>query len=382
MVTLPALFEGGRIHESGQGISMKAPRPASLAAVAAAFFYLGCLPAAAQPAAAPEQSGVRSIIAPPAAKKASVSQAKPSARKPSAKDTVHVYLLRGLLNVFSLGMDELADKIKATGIEASVHNHTEWEDLAGQIAANYKAGNHAPIILIGHSLGADAVMYMGSYLGKRGIPVALIVPFDGTQSMAASANVARVMNITQRDYAYMRRGSGFHGELSNVDVSAQGVDHLSIDKSDRLHAMVLSKISAVVKRGETPSDFATAPAEREHTVPAPKPAPAETVAKPEPANHAMQPEAQPAAQIASKPLTEEPAKTETSASAAPVAAAPHPAPAAVPAAPAVSVAASPAVPHPVAAPAASAPQPASAPAPQALPAPERLEYEKLVLPKQ
>jgi hypothetical protein len=391
MVILPALLSSraGEFMNQGKAVSMKAPRLASFTAVAAAFFYLGCFTAAAQPAAAPEQPAVRSIIAAPAAKKASTSQTKPSARKPSAKDTVHVYLLRGLLNVFSLGMDELADKIKAIGIEASVHNHTEWEELAGQITANYKAGNHAPIILIGHSLGADAVMYMGSYLGKRGVPVALIVPFDGTQSMAASANVARVMNITQRDYAYMRRGSGFHGELSNVDVSAQGVDHLSIDKSDRLHAMVLSKISAVVKRGETSSDFATAPTEREHTVPVPKPAPVEAVAKPEPANDAVQQEAQPTAQIASKPLTQEPAKSETNAVAAPVATTPNPAPASVPVTPAVSVAVSPTAPHPVAAPAASAPQPVSVPAapvtsaaPQGLPAPERLEYEKLVLPKQ
>ncbi len=368
-----------------KAVSMRALRLASLAAVAAAFFYLGCFTAAAQPAAAPEQpAATSSIIAAPAAKKASVTHTKSSSRKSSAKDSVHVYLLRGLLNVFSLGMDELADKIKAMGIAASVHNHTEWEELADQIAANYKAGNHAPIILIGHSLGADAVMYMGGYLGKRGVPVALIVPFDGTQSMVASANVARVMNITQRDYAYMRRGSGFHGELSNVDVSAQGVDHLSIDKSPRLHAMVLSKISAVVKRGEVPSDFAITPVERERTAPVPKPAPVETVAKPEPANGATEPNSQPAAQIASKPLTEEPAKTETN---APAVATPNPAPAA-PATPAVSVAANPAAPHPVAVPAASAPQPASAPAtpavvtaPKALPATERLEYEKLVLPK-
>jgi hypothetical protein len=364
---------------------MKAPRLASLAAAAAAFLYLGCLTAAAQPAAAPEASGVRSIIAAPAAKKTSVTHTKSASRgKSSAKDSVHVYLLRGLLNVFSLGMDELADKIKAMGIAASVHNHTEWEELANQIASNYKAGNHAPIILIGHSLGADAVMFMGSYLGKRGVPVALIVPFDGTQSIAASANVARVMNITQRDYAYMRRGSGFHGELANIDVSSQGVDHISIDKAPRLHAMVLSKISSVVKRGETPSNFATAPAEREHTPPTPKPAPVETATKPEPSSEPSEPKAQ----VASKPLTEEPAKTETSASSVPAVtepkvAGPNPTPA--PATPAVSVAVSPAAPHPVSAPAVSAPQPASVPAvvaaPQALPAPERLEYEKLVLPK-
>lgn len=35
----------------------------------------------------------------------------------------HVYLIRGLLNVFSLGMDEIAAKLRQQGIPASVSNH-------------------------------------------------------------------------------------------------------------------------------------------------------------------------------------------------------------------------------------------------------------------
>jgi hypothetical protein len=320
------------------------------------------------------------MAAPAEAKTA--SHPSKASRRTSAKDVVHVYLLRGLLNVFSLGMDELADKIRATGVQASVHNHTEWETLADEITAKYKAGNHAPIILIGHSLGADAVVYMAQYLGKRGIPVALLVPFDGTQTMVASGNVAHMMNITQRDYAYARRGSGFHGEFQNIDVTSMGVDHLSIDKAPRLHAMVLSKIASIVKRGEVPSNFATAPAgEREHAVPAPRPAP-EVAAKPEPHEQAK-PEIETAAKSPETPVPAKPVAPATESAAIPAA----PAVPAVPATPAIAAAASPASPAPVSAPTASAPQPVSA-APVAVPvaAPavqptERLEYEKLVLPK-
>lgn len=366
---------------------MKAPRLVSLAAVAAAFLYLGCLPAAAETAAAPQEnaSSLKPVMAPPAAKK--TSSARASRQKASPKD-VHVYLFRGLLNVFSLGMDELADKIRAAGIAATVYNHTEWEEIAGQIAAKYKNGNHAPIILIGHSLGADAVMFMAASLGKRGVPVALVVPFDGTQTLVASSNVARVLNLTQRDYAYARRGSGFHGELKNLDVSGEGVDHLNIDKSPRLHAMVLSAIASIVKKGETPSSFATvSPEEKEQAKPMPKPAPAEIAAKPEPSQEKPAAQDKPAAtDVAAKPAAETP-KAE---------AAPVMAPSPAPAAPAVSAAAgssSPVPPAPivpaaaapqsVSVPAASAPQPASVtPAkPVAIPAPDRLEYEKLVLPK-
>ncbi len=187
--------------------------------------------------------------------------ARPSTKRAVQGPAGHVYLLRGLLNIFSLGMDDLASKIQARGISASVHNHSEWQTLADDIAAKYKAGNRSPIVLVGHSLGADAVMFMGEYLGKKGVPVALIVPFDGTGSFAASSNVARVMNLTQRDYAHMRRGPGFRGELSNIDMSGQpGIDHVNIDKSARLHTMVLSKIQSVLGRGSRTAGPRTQPA--------------------------------------------------------------------------------------------------------------------------
>ena len=172
-----------------------------------------------------------------------------------AESRAHVYLLRGLMNIFSLGMDTLAEELNHRGVYATVHGYSEWESLADRAAANYRAGKEGPIILIGHSLGADAVMEMAAYLGQKGIPVALVVPFDGTQSFQASDNVARVVNLTQRDYAYMRRGPNFHGSLANVDVSSdRNIDHINIDKSPRLHARVISEVLAVVgsHRGEPP----------------------------------------------------------------------------------------------------------------------------------
>lgn len=84
-------------------------------------------------------------------------------------------------------------------------------------------------------------MEMADYLGDKGVPVALVVPFDGTQSFPTPGNVARVVNFTQRDYAYVRPGPGFRGSLNNRDI-----DHLNIDKSPELHARVLSEVLAVI----------------------------------------------------------------------------------------------------------------------------------------
>ena len=73
--------------------------------------------------------------------------------------------------------------------------------------------------LLGIRLALDAVMEMSAYLGRRGVPVALAVPFDAKQSYATPSNVGRLLNLTHAGYGYMSRGVGFQGSLSNVDVS-------------------------------------------------------------------------------------------------------------------------------------------------------------------
>jgi Thioesterase domain len=164
-----------------------------------------------------------------------------------ADSHAHVYLFRGLADVFSTGMDTLADELNKRGVHATPHSHTDWKAIADRAAADYKAKKEGPIILIGHSLGADAAMEMADYLGDKGVPVALVVPFDGTQSFPVPGNVARVVNFTQRDYAYMRPGPGFRGSLKNVDLSSnRDIGHLNIDKSPELHARAISEVLAVV----------------------------------------------------------------------------------------------------------------------------------------
>lgn len=170
-----------------------------------------------------------------------VSRADMRLALPEGRAHPHVYLLRGLMNVFSLGMDDLAAELRRSGMEATVTNHAESERLVNAIAANYAAGDRQPIVLIGHSLGADAVMLMAASLDRRGVPVDLVVPFDMTGPHEASANIARVVNLTK--HFMVTPGPGFHGALSNIDLSqTPGIDHLNIDKSPRLHAQVLNDV--------------------------------------------------------------------------------------------------------------------------------------------
>jgi hypothetical protein len=184
---------------------------------------------------------------------------------PSATSPAQVYLLRGLMNVFSFGMDDLAQKLEREGIPANVRSHIEEAQIVEEIAGRYRAGDRRPIILIGHSLGADAVMMMSAQLGRLGVPVALVVLFDGTQPMAVGENVARVLNITQR--VTVTPGPGFRGEIETIDESGDaGVTHTTIDKSARLHAAVIDKIRTVVAQddqaGQASAPIANPPIER------------------------------------------------------------------------------------------------------------------------
>jgi hypothetical protein len=161
-------------------------------------------------------------------------------RFPQAPKPVQVYLLRGFLNVFSLGMDDLAAKLRADGISATVMNHAESDIVTSRIMATYNA-EHGPVVLIGHSLGADAIVEVADALAHYNIPVALLVLFDGTEPHQIPANVTTAINYTKHFMITPVYGS--RGTVSNVDLSRDpGIDHLSIDTAPSLQAQTLNYV--------------------------------------------------------------------------------------------------------------------------------------------
>lgn len=162
-------------------------------------------------------------------------------QSPQAQGPEKVYLLRGFLNVFSLGMDDLATKLQAEGISATVMNHAEADLVTSRIVTSYNGGDRGPIVLIGHSLGADAVVEVADGLARYNIPVALLVLFDGTEPHQIPANVATAVNYTK--HFMIASATGSSGIVSNVDLSGDAsVDHLSIDTVPSLQAQTLDYI--------------------------------------------------------------------------------------------------------------------------------------------
>jgi len=175
---------------------------------------------------------------------------------------VHVYLLRGVLNIFSLGLDEIAAKLQAQGISTSVDNYLGWSAIADEAAAEYKSGRLRTIILVGHSSGATILPDMVERLSQLGAPVTLAIGLDSVFHTSLSGRVGRYINF------YIANGSGtpvertkqFRGDLENVDVEKiPGIGHITIDKNQIMQQRVISAIDAVVFRHPTATSAKQAP---------------------------------------------------------------------------------------------------------------------------
>lgn len=164
-----------------------------------------------------------------------------------------VFLLRGLANVFSLGMDKLGRKLRAKGVPAKVTNFSNWRQFADYLIDEYRSGkNVKPVIIMGHSLGADAAVNMGNYLAGKRVPVRLIVAFDGVAgSGPVNGGIAEVINYYKGDAlgAPIKASSSFRGKLTNIDVSGRdNIGHLNIEKSNALQSEVVAKVAAIYGR--------------------------------------------------------------------------------------------------------------------------------------
>ncbi|MFG1425470.1 thioesterase domain-containing protein [Roseixanthobacter glucoisosaccharinicivorans] len=165
---------------------------------------------------------------------------------------VRVYLMRGLANVFSLGMDDLAGKLQAKGISATVYEYGQWPQLAEDAVEWSKAHRKAPVVIIGHSLGADAAIEMAERMTALGVPPRLVVTFDPVGVTAVANTGGRFVNYFQNNNGFGKSlaiGAGFKGSLANRNLdNTASLDHFNIEKSPTLHAEVIKMIQALAVR--------------------------------------------------------------------------------------------------------------------------------------
>lgn len=158
-----------------------------------------------------------------------------------------VYLMRGLFDV-STGLDALAGRLNRRGIAAKVASYTDRDGLSAAAIQAYKSGG-CPIVIVGHSLGADAAIDMSETLRQAGVSVALLVSFSPAYPRSVPANVAKVVNYFQSDSAWNNKYTSVapaKSSVRNVDLVKDGsIHHFNIEKNERLQTETLRMIAGV-----------------------------------------------------------------------------------------------------------------------------------------
>ena len=159
-----------------------------------------------------------------------------------------VILLRGWFGVFSTGLDSIADQLKALGIEAKVAGHLNWSNEVAEILRSRSTGYSGPLVLVGHSQGANNVIDMARSLAAYKVNVDLLIALSPFMQNPVPANVVKAIDYYQGPGwgQPLEAGQGFHGKIVNVNlVDDLTISHIGMDKSAKVQAEILMEISAL-----------------------------------------------------------------------------------------------------------------------------------------
>src|SRR5947207_4985287 len=91
-----------------------------------------------------------------------VARVQPLSDQPYAGN---VYLLRGFIGIWSFGINDITKKINESGVRANVYQEGQWGEVCDAIIARYEnSSDHEPLVIIGHSYGADDALKMAKKL--------------------------------------------------------------------------------------------------------------------------------------------------------------------------------------------------------------------------
>jgi pimeloyl-ACP methyl ester carboxylesterase len=173
-----------------------------------------------------------------------------------------VLCLRGLADVFSLGMNELARRLREDGIQAVAASGSRWRSLADDIAEKTRQRQPLrPLVLVGHSYGADNAVRLATRLQQTRTPVDLLVLLDATNPDPVPSNVRQCVHFYQpttigalfpgvfAGHPVMAAEGNDRTRISNRPLNRQhlgdaasGVNHFNVDTSETVQRLVLDEI--------------------------------------------------------------------------------------------------------------------------------------------
>jgi len=159
-----------------------------------------------------------------------------------------VILLRGWFGVFSTGLDRIADQLNALGIRAEVAGHLNWSNEVADILRDRSAGHSEPLVLVGHSQGANNVIDMARSLQAYNVTIDLVVTLSPFMQNLVPANVVQAIDYYQGPGwgQPLEPDRGFHGKIVNINlVDDPTISHIGMDKSTKVQAGVVREIVAL-----------------------------------------------------------------------------------------------------------------------------------------
>jgi len=174
-----------------------------------------------------------------------------------------VLLLRGWIGIFSTGMDSLGTKVNEAGMQGEVYQTDQWASMATTLRATYKELDvHEPLVLVGHSYGADDVIRIARELNKDNIQIDLLITLDPVTPPLVPGNVKHAYNLYQSNGAFdslpwlrgipLEKEPGSTGRVDNLDLRTDrtdllepGLDHFNIEKKQKIHDEVLARLKDV-----------------------------------------------------------------------------------------------------------------------------------------
>lgn len=187
-----------------------------------------------------------------------------------------ILIIRGLFNVFSLGLDELACQFTQLGYRVDVAPPSMALIVAQQIQDEYlRDPSSGPLVIIGHSMGGRHCCSIPWKWREHNIPVRLVVILDSNPEMPVADNVQRCVNL------YVTNNLGaFHGQavwgvnprsdLVNMDVTKvsrppgePALDHFNIDDSDWIQGMVVREVEYALTPGNDADSISKALPDRQ-----------------------------------------------------------------------------------------------------------------------
>jgi len=170
-----------------------------------------------------------------------------------------VFVMRGGLGgIFSKGMNRLQSTLeKKYNIKTESTIWYKQYALSNYIIKNYGTKKlPGPIILAGHSLGANDQIKVADALNKAHIPVALLATVDAVSPRKVPPNVKHVLNIYKPSHVPIFRGlpviatDPTKTKVENINVNEVpncSVNHFDIDKHAFTQTLIIKLILAVIR---------------------------------------------------------------------------------------------------------------------------------------